>query len=169
MLICPGFDNHRFAGISTRGSDLHRDRHSFFSEYLYLLQTPVTSADVTPKPQAVRAASDTQNMLTNMFEKIENFFRRLETYIEVPPTTGMTDIIVKIMIELLSILAIATKESNRGKASESISGGMNCFRQIKSIQKNMSRSLWGELIWRMRWVNWTSLLKRKFEWRRHRV
>jgi len=37
-------------------------------------------------------------------------FRRLEVYIEVPPTAGMTDIIVKIMVEFLSILAIATKE-----------------------------------------------------------
>jgi hypothetical protein len=71
-------------------------------------------------------------MLTNVFERIENFFRRLETYIEVPPTAGMTDMIVKIMIEVLSILAIATKEINQGKASESTSG-MNWFRQLTAI------------------------------------
>jgi hypothetical protein len=38
----------------------------------------------------------------------------------VPPTAGMTDIIVKIMIEVLSILAIATIEINQSRASELI-------------------------------------------------
>jgi hypothetical protein len=53
---------------------------------------------------------------------MENFFRRLEAYIEVPPTPGMTDIIVKVMIEVLVILAIATKEINQNSASELIPG-----------------------------------------------
>ncbi len=53
-----------------------------------------------------------------MFERIENFFKRLETYTEVPPTGAMTDIIVKIMVEVLNILAIATKEIKQGRASE---------------------------------------------------
>jgi hypothetical protein len=60
-----------------------------------------------------------------VFERIENFFRRLETYVQVPPTTGMTDIIVKIMVEVLSILSIATKEIKQGRASELITGDMN--------------------------------------------
>ena len=59
-------------------------------------------------------------MLTTVFERIENFFRRLETYVEVPPTAGMTDIIVKIMAEVLLILSIATKEIKQSRASESI-------------------------------------------------
>ena len=83
--------------------------------------------------KAVKAVSDCRHVLINVFEKIENFFRRLETYIEVPPTAGMRDIIVKIMIEVLSILAIATKEINQSKASESISGGMNCFCKLMAI------------------------------------
>jgi hypothetical protein len=49
---------------------------------------------------------------------MENFFRRLEAYIEVPPTSGMADIVVKIMIEVLVILAITTKEINQNSASE---------------------------------------------------
>ena len=39
-----------------------------------------------------------------MFEGIENSFRRLETYAEVPPTAAMTDIIVKIIFEISSLL-----------------------------------------------------------------
>ncbi|KAF8487161.1 hypothetical protein DFH94DRAFT_641656, partial [Russula ochroleuca] len=43
------------------------------------------------------------------------FFRRLEIYIEVPPTSEMTDTIVQIMVEVLSILGIATKEIKQGR------------------------------------------------------
>jgi hypothetical protein len=46
------------------------------------------------------------------------FFRRLETYAELQPTTEMMDIIVQIMVEALSILGIATKEIKQGRISE---------------------------------------------------
>ena len=46
------------------------------------------------------------------------FFRRLETYTQVPPTTEMMDMIVQIMVEVLSILEIATKEIKQGRMSE---------------------------------------------------
>jgi len=49
----------------------------------------------------------------------------VETYIEVPPTAGMMDIIIKIMVEVLSILAILTKEIKRGRASESVARDVN--------------------------------------------
>ena len=51
-----------------------------------------------------------EEALSDLFDRIENFFKRLESYTEVPPTTAMTDIIVKIMVEVLNIFAIATKE-----------------------------------------------------------
>jgi len=54
-----------------------------------------------------------------LFERIEGFFRRLEAYIDVPSNAGMTDTIVKIMAEVLFILAIATREIKQNKASES--------------------------------------------------
>ena len=75
--------------------------------------------------QAAKAISDGQGALNTVFERIENFFKRLETYIEVPPTAGMTDIIVKIMVEVLSILSIATKEIKQNRASELIRRGMD--------------------------------------------
>ena len=49
-------------------------------------------------------------------------FRRLEVYIEVPATIGMTDALVKVMVEILHILAIVTKEIKQSRASESIFG-----------------------------------------------
>ncbi|KAH9983390.1 hypothetical protein BJV74DRAFT_797437 [Russula compacta] len=64
------------------------------------------------------AVSASKHTLADVFERIENFLRRLETYIEIPPTAGMTDVIVKIMVEVLSILAIATKEIKQSRAKK---------------------------------------------------
>ena len=63
----------------------------------------------------VRAGQDT---LVDIFERNEMFFRRLEIYTEVQPTTEMTDIIIQIMVEVLSILGIATKEIKQGRISK---------------------------------------------------
>jgi hypothetical protein len=49
--------------------------------------------------------------------RIENFLTRLETYLEVTPTAEMTNTMMKIMIEVLSILSIATKEIKEGRMS----------------------------------------------------
>ena len=57
-------------------------------------------------------------MLIDIFVRIESFFKRLELYTTVPPTAAMADVIVKIMIEILSILAIATKEIRQRRASQ---------------------------------------------------
>ena len=47
-------------------------------------------------------------------------FKRLETYSELPPTKEMTDIIIKVMVEVLLILALVTKEIKQGRLSELI-------------------------------------------------
>ena len=57
-------------------------------------------------------------MIVDIFKRIECFFRRLEIYTEVPLTPEMTDIVVQIMVEVLSILGIATKEMKQGRTSE---------------------------------------------------
>ena len=73
-----------------------------------------------PLSKATEAVSSSQDALVNVFGRIEHFFRRLETYVQVPPTAGMTDMIVKIMTEVLSILGIATKEISQSRASKLI-------------------------------------------------
>jgi hypothetical protein len=70
--------------------------------------------------QAITAVIAARGILSELFERIENVFRRLEVYIEVPPTVGMTDALVKVMVEILRILAIVTKEIRQSRASESI-------------------------------------------------
>ena len=46
------------------------------------------------------------------------FFRRLDVYTEVPPTNEMMDLIIQIMVEVLCILGIATKEIKQGRMSK---------------------------------------------------
>ena len=67
--------------------------------------------------QAAKDVEASQEALADLFERIEHFFKRLETYTEVPPTNAMTNMIVEIMVEVLNIFAIATKEMKQGRAS----------------------------------------------------
>jgi hypothetical protein len=63
-------------------------------------------------------ASASRDKLIDILNRIEGFFHRLEIYTGITPTTAMTDIIVEIMVEVLTILAITTKEVKRGRFSE---------------------------------------------------
>ena len=65
--------------------------------------------------------SASQDKLIDNLNHIERFFRRLEIYISITPTSTMSDIIVEIMVEVLTILAIATREVKRGRFSELMS------------------------------------------------
>jgi hypothetical protein len=82
-------------------------------------------------------------VLIDIFERIENFFKRLESYTEVPPTAALTDVFVKVMIEVLSILAIATEEINRGRSSELT---LNIYILLLAyfLRKNREEATWQE-------------------------
>jgi len=68
--------------------------------------------------QAAKDVRSSQETLIDIFERVENFFRRLEIYTAVSPTLEMTDMMVKITVEVLAILGIATKETKQGRTSE---------------------------------------------------
>ncbi len=70
--------------------------------------------------QAVKDTSAIRDKLIDIFNRLEHFFRRLEIYVGITPTTAMTDMIVEIMVEVLTILAVTTKEVKRGRLSELI-------------------------------------------------
>ena len=69
-------------------------------------------------PQAAKDVRASHDTLVDIFERIERFFRRLEIYTDLQPTAEMTDIIIEIMIEVISILGIATKEIRQGRISK---------------------------------------------------
>ena len=68
--------------------------------------------------QAAKDAQASQAILMDVFERVESFFRRLEVYTGVPPSTEMMDTIIMIMVEVLFILGVATKEIRQGRISE---------------------------------------------------
>jgi hypothetical protein len=53
----------------------------------------------------------------DIFERIQNVFKRLEIYIGLSSITEMTDILVKVMVEVLLVLALATTGIKQGKLS----------------------------------------------------
>jgi hypothetical protein len=73
---------------------------------------------VTQFFQAVKDVRAHRDVLIDLFSRIEYFFKRLETYTGVPATTAMRSIMVDIVVEVISFLAIATKEIKRGGTSE---------------------------------------------------
>ena len=68
--------------------------------------------------QAAISVRESQDNLIDVLERMENFFQRLEIYTRVSPPPEMIDIAVKIMVEVLSILGIATKEMKQGRTSK---------------------------------------------------
>jgi len=69
---------------------------------------------------AAKDVEASQDLLIDIFERIENFFRRLEIYTHVPPTPAMTEMMVKIMVEVLDILGTATKEMKQSRFKTSL-------------------------------------------------
>ena len=68
--------------------------------------------------QAVSGVSSSYDALLDLFECLGNFLERLQIYTTIPPTPIVTDIIIKIMVELLSVLALATKQIKQGRFSK---------------------------------------------------
>jgi hypothetical protein len=85
---------------------------SFLSAHLRDIQTY----------QAVKGVLDDYDTLADLLESVEHFLDRLDIYTKIPPTVSMTEMIIKILVELLSILASATKQLQQGKISESVLG-----------------------------------------------
>ena len=55
-----------------------------------------------------------------MLEAIEHFVNRLNIYTQIPPAPAVDDMVVKILVELLSVLALVTEELNQRRSSESV-------------------------------------------------
>jgi hypothetical protein len=64
--------------------------------------------------KGVKASHDA---LADLFGRIEDFFKRFKVYIESSPTIELLEVLVKVVVEVLSILSIATKEMEQSLAS----------------------------------------------------
>ena len=75
---------------------------------------PFVILDCSQAAKDVRAGQDA---LFEVFERIEAFFQRLEIYTTAAFSQEMVDIITKIMVEVLNVLGISTKEIRQGRTS----------------------------------------------------
>ncbi|KAH9166455.1 hypothetical protein EDB89DRAFT_218772 [Lactarius sanguifluus] len=64
---------------------------------------------------AANGVSSSYDALVDLFECVGNFLKRLRVYTDVPLTPSMTEIVVKIMVELLSAFALATEQIKQGR------------------------------------------------------
>jgi hypothetical protein len=56
--------------------------------------------------------------LVELLASFENFLNRLSIYAGIPPTPALVNVLVKIIVELISTLALATKQVKQGRFSE---------------------------------------------------
>ena len=89
------------------------------------LSYPPYTAYFDAVSQTVKDVSSIRDKLIEVFIRIERFFHRLEIYTGITPTAAMRDIIVEIMVEVVAILGIATKEVKRGRLSKSLPHGFS--------------------------------------------
>jgi hypothetical protein len=68
--------------------------------------------------QAAKDVQKSHETLVDIFGRIESCFQRIGIYTQVQPTTEMMDTIIQIMVEVLTILGIATKEVKQGRISK---------------------------------------------------
>ena len=68
--------------------------------------------------QAASGVTSSYDALLELFERLGYFLKRLEIYMTISLNTTMMDMIVKIMVEVLSVLALATKEIKQGRFSK---------------------------------------------------
>ncbi len=62
--------------------------------------------------------SPSYDALLKLFECLGDYLKRLEIYTMILPTPIMTDIVMKIMVKQLSVLALASNEIKQGWLSE---------------------------------------------------
>ena len=89
----------------------------------------------------VKGVIDGYDTLVDLLESIEHFLNRLDIYTKIPPTAAMTEIVVKILVELLSTLALATKQIKQGKPSESVFGEVLHYLTRRDAEKFVKKLL----------------------------
>jgi hypothetical protein len=135
---------HVFSGILGEATSLVSAERSLLSTLFYILrQVPFQPANlvfvgidvlfavrfslyfinqqrllISGHNQAAEGVSASYDALLELFECIGSFLKRLEIYTKIALSPLMTEIIVKIMVELLSILAQAKKQIKHGRLSE---------------------------------------------------
>jgi hypothetical protein len=81
----------------------------------------MNSSNTRPS-QAAAGVIASYDVLVNIFERIRFFLLRLKIYTDIPLASELTEILGRIMAEIILILALTTKEMTQGPMSEQICG-----------------------------------------------
>ena len=92
-------------------------------------------------PQIAKNIRASQEALFSLFERLEAFFQRLEIYALAALDQKMVNTITKIMVEVLNIIGIATKESKQGLTSTYF-----LYKQV-SVDRAIFREMSKESLW----------------------
>jgi hypothetical protein len=95
----------------------------FFSAYVSSLFFLIISlSESCLSFQTAIAVGTSYDALAELFECVANFFGRLRIYSEIPFEPTMSGLIIRIMVEVLSVLALATKQIKLGRFSTPLIG-----------------------------------------------
>jgi hypothetical protein len=98
----------------------------FFSAYVSSFTFSIISLSASCLPfQTAIEVEASYDALTELFECVANFFGRLRIYSEISPEDfgpTMSGLIIRIMIEMLSVLALATKQTKQRRISTPLIG-----------------------------------------------
>ena len=129
--FCPGFPASK--------SRLWWNCYSAFSAFLTSIH-PTKSCDVLGHCQTIKDVSASYDALLDLFESFESFLARLDIYTKIPSTTAMTEIVVKILIELLSTISLAIQHVKQGRLSKPDSAHKRLINVVRS------REIWKEAL-----------------------
>ena len=77
--------------------------------------------------QVTKDVAAGNDVLVNLFKRIQEFLTRLNVYSRIPLTNELISMLGQVMAEVLSILALSTKEMQQNRISELISCGYRLF------------------------------------------
>ena len=114
--------------------------------------------------QAASGVTASYDALTDLFECVSNFLRRFQIYVEkVSFSPAISDIVVKIIVEVLTVLALATKQINQGRFSKWDWHATIRFPRLSVVQRNLQKSYSGRAMLRPSYRDWTDSPRRKLE------
>jgi len=70
--------------------------------------------------QAAKDTNSNHDALVDLLVSVDHLLIRVNIFTRVPPTPAMDEMMFNIIVELLSTLALATKELKHGRSCESI-------------------------------------------------
>ena len=91
--------------------------------------------------QAAKNVRASQDSLFDIFGRLEAFFERLEVYTKAALDQQMVDTVTKIMVEVLNIIGIATKEIRQGRTSTPF------LYKVVPVDRSIFREIFKETVW----------------------